>query len=272
MEKVLNDYFICKGEKLHVEAFKEEKVLSKNNIYEVIRIIDGVPLFLEEHIDRMRKSFAIIGREELFKYDDIKGVIDDLIKFNDNKLGNIKVVYAVDKNILSSYYIAHSYPKEELYREGIHTIAFHGERENPNAKIINNTFREKVNEEIKKNNAYEAILIDREGKITEGSRSNIFMVKEGKVITPPVEAVLPGITRFIILKVCRDLGIHVEEREVYEEELKDLQGLFMSGTSPKALPIKSVDNINYNSSNDHIILSIMKGYDKEVIDYIHGYR
>ncbi|WP_027633881.1 aminotransferase class IV [Clostridium hydrogeniformans] len=268
MEKALNEYFICDGKKICVKDFNEEDIISKNNIYEVIRVIDGVPLFLKEHMDRMKKSFSIMGIEQLFNYEDLNKVIDDLVTFNNRKEGNIKVVYAADRNRLSSYYIPYSYPKENLYKEGVHTIAFHGERENPNAKVINNGFREKVNEAIEQNNAYEAILIDNEGRITEGSRSNIFMIMNNTVITSPVEAVLPGVTRAVIMKVCGKLNLNIEEREVHEEELKDLQGLFISGTSPKVLPIKSVDSIIYNSYNNPIILSIIRGYENECEEYI----
>ena len=80
--------------------------------------------------------------------------------------------------------------RDRLYTEGVKTILYYGERENPNAKIVNDNFRAKVTEEIKKSNAFEAILVDRNGLITEGSKSNIFAIKDGKLITAKAEAVL----------------------------------------------------------------------------------
>ena len=82
---------------------------------------------------------------------------------------------------------------------------YFGERENPNAKIINLSFREKVNKKIREKNAYEAILVDRKGYITEGSKSNIFMIKDNMLLTSPVKAVLPGVTRGEIIDIAEEV-------------------------------------------------------------------
>ena len=131
-------------------------------------------------------------------------------------------------------------------------------------KVINNDFREKVNKEINDMCAYEAILVDDNGFITEGSKSNIFMVIGTKVLTSKVENVLPGITRQFIIKTCEKLNIVVEEKNLHESDIESLTGLFISGTSPKVLPIKSVDEFSFNSSKNSIINSIMLGFEDEL--------
>jgi len=211
---------------------------------------------------------------------DIKKNIIKLIKINEIEIGNIKIVfnYFNGATRFLVYFIHYNYPTLEQYGNGVATILFKGERKNPNAKVINLDFRNSVDKEIKKRNAYEAILIDNEGNVTEGSKSNIFMVKGNTVITAPVEAVLPGITRQSILDVCSDLGIEVKEGKVNVQELLSMDGIFISGTSPKVLPISGIchqvhpfdgitTQVNFHGENK-LILSIMKAYNEKIQNYI----
>jgi branched-chain amino acid aminotransferase len=236
-------------------------------IYEVLRVIDKKPIFLENHLERMKNSFKLINEEFTLTYDQISSEIHELIKSEDKSYGNIKITYGIHERILKVFFVEHSYPSEEMYKEGVKTILYFGERENPNAKIINENFREKVNAEIKDKNAYEAILIDKNGCITEGSKSNIFMVKDNILMTSRVEAVLPGVTRGEIIKVAEKLKIEVKEVEYKYSEIDKLDGMFISGTSPKVLPIKTVNNIELDPNNI-IIKRLMEGYDNEIIQYI----
>lgn len=243
----------------------EEKI-----IYEVLRVIEGKPLFLESHLNRMRNSFELINEKFELGYEEIRGKIKELIKLEKKAEGNIKITYGVHEKLLKVFFIEHSYPSAEMYKNGVDTILYFGERENPNAKVINTDFREKVNQEIKNKNVYEAILVDSKGNITEGSRSNIFMVKENSILTSPVKAVLPGVTRGEIINIARKLGISVKEIEYSYLDIKELDGMFISGTSPKILPIRMVDGINFNANN-RIIDELIKAYDKEIDLYIKNH-
>lgn len=236
-------------------------------IYEVLRVIDGKPIFLENHFRRMENSFKLIGEEFSLSYEKISNTIYELIKNEDKLEGNIKITYEVYSKELKIFFIEHSYPSKEMYENGVKTILYFGERENPNAKIVNDNFREKVNVEIGKNNAYEAILIDSKGYITEGSKSNIFMVRGNKLLTSPVNAVLPGITRGEVISLAEKLKIEVEEINYKYLDINKLDGMFISGTSPKILPINEVNDINLNADN-RIIRMLMEAYDDEINEYI----
>lgn len=239
-------------------------------IYEVLRVIEGKPVFLENHFKRMENSFKLINEEITVTYEEIHNRIYDLIK-NEKKLeGNIKITYEIYRKELKVFFIEHSYPSKEMYEKGVKTILYFGERENPNAKIINEEFREKVNKEIRDNRAYEAILVDSNGYITEGSRSNIFMVKENKLLTSPVKAVLPGVTRGEVISLAKRLKIEVEEIEYKYLDICELDGMFISGTSPKVLPIKQVNDISLDVNNN-IITKLIIEYDNEVSKYIKSH-
>jgi branched-chain amino acid aminotransferase len=272
MSEAFSRFFIENGEKKSSENFEECLLKEGKSIYEVIRIIDGVPLFLEQHLERLKNSAALIGQRVLLGDMEIRNKIVQLSEMNDVTEGNVKIVfnYRDKENRSLFYFIRHSYPSREQYDMGVDTILFHGERTNPNAKVINVSFRECVERQIKEKNAYEAILVDNLGFITEGSKSNIFIIKGNGVITAPLEAVLPGITRGILLTILKEQNIQVLEEQFHYKDLRSADALFITGTSPKVLPIKRVEAMDFNSSNNTVVKLIMKSYDEKIKDYIRN--
>jgi branched-chain amino acid aminotransferase len=89
----------------------------------------------------------------------------------------------------------------------------------------------------------EAILMNSQGKVSEASGMNVFIVRHGKLITPGYEQdILEGITRDSILTIARDLGIEVVERPVDKSELLIADEIFLSGTAAKITPVRQVEN------------------------------
>jgi branched-chain amino acid aminotransferase len=91
----------------------------------------------------------------------------------------------------------------------------------------------------------EGIALDDRGYVSEGSGENIFLVHDGRVITPPLSSsILPGITRDSVIEICRELGIKVKERSIQRAALYLADELFFSGTAAEITPIRSVDKIS----------------------------
>ena len=89
----------------------------------------------------------------------------------------------------------------------------------------------------------EAILLDDHGRVCEGSGENIFVVWEGRVITPPPAAsILDGITRKSVLQIARDLGVEVIERDIARAELYLADEVFMTGTAAELVPVREIDD------------------------------
>lgn len=270
MEAILK-YYLEDG---HLETINNYTSDSKEKgriIYEVIRVINKVPLFYEDHIKRLESSFRLMEKPFSYKYDKIKEYLTKLIDANKVECGNIKLTFDIKTDTMKVFSINHSYPKEELYKIGVKTILYHGERSNPNAKVVDSNFREKVTEEINKAEAFEAILVNNNGYITEGSKSNIFMIKEDKLYTSPLEEVLPGVTRGRIIALTKSLGIKVEEKNINYKDLRDFDAMFISGTSPKILPISVVDDISMNIENK-IMKMLMKEFNKEIEYYVNKFK
>lgn len=265
--EVMFKYYIHNGNSYNTEDLDIFDKINKPVIYEVIRVIDKKPLYLKEHIYRLRKSSKLLGHKINRCDDDISKDILELIKLNKVNNQNIKILCSnLDETIQTFiiYFISSNYPDMELYKEGIHTIMLNEERKNPNIKAVNTSFKEIINEKLKASNAYEAILANEKGHITEGSRSNVFFIKNNKIYTSPDEEILLGVTRDKIIKICKEHNIEVKEDYIYKDELSEFDAVFMTGTSVNVLPISSIDNIKYNSVSNLILNKVSDGYLNDV--------
>jgi branched-chain amino acid aminotransferase len=96
--------------------------------------------------------------------------------------------------------------------------------------------------EVLKDGYDEALMLDTQGYVAEGSAENIFLVKDGELHTPDVTACLDGITRKTIIRLARDLGIRVHERRITRDEVYTADEAFFTGTAAEVTPIREVDN------------------------------
>ena len=103
----------------------------------------------------------------------------------------------------------------------------------------------------------EAILMNSQGKVCEASGMNIFIIRNGKLITPGFnQDILEGITRDSVLTIARDLGIVTEERAIDKTELLIADEVFLSGTAAKVTPVKQIES--YHLSTDRPITETIK--------------
>jgi branched-chain amino acid aminotransferase len=90
----------------------------------------------------------------------------------------------------------------------------------------------------------EAIMLDQRGLVSEGPGENIFVVRDGTIVTPPHTAsILDGITRRSVIQIGRDLGYTVEERDVARAELYLAEEVFLTGTAAELVPVREIDDI-----------------------------
>jgi len=244
---------------------------SSRTIYEVIKVVSGIPLFLEKHMERLEASAKLINYSVANISNNIRESIMELVKINNSPEKNMKIiVYNMENTVpdFVAYFIRSSYPTPEQYETGVHGILLKEERNNPNAKVVNSSYKERVAAALAEAKAYEALLVNREGEITEGSRSNIFFVRNGKVLTAPKGNVLIGITRVYVFELCKKLGIEIIEEPILVSVLGEMDGVFMTGTSPKILPISTIGDMSFNSSKNPVIKALIKSYDDVVEKYI----
>lgn len=250
-----------------------QKIL-KPSIYEVIRVMDGVPIFLEDHLDRMFTSAGIIDYEMPYNKSEIKDSIKEVILKNGVKNQNIKLLgSSVDnENVFLVYLVDSFYPPKEYYNNGIKTILFEHERDNPNAKIQKDDFRNNVKLAMEQYDAYEALLVTSQGFIPEGSRSNMFFIMDNKIFTAPSNQVLLGITRKYIFNIAEIINIDIIEESIHKDDIQKLQGAFMTGTSVGVLPITRIDNKIIESTDNQVIKKLNESYNELIENFIRDNR
>lgn len=271
--EIIESFFIANGELITVKEADKFSAGTSRTIYEVIRVVSEVPVFLERHIERLESSAKLVGSSiEAIKLQ-LEAAIHELIKANKSPEKNIKIiVYNLENDTPDylAYFIKSSYPSAEEYRKGVKAILIKEERSNPNAKVINSSYKERVAAAMESAGAYEALLVNSRDEITEGSRSNIFFVRDGEILTAPKGNVLIGITRVCVVELCETLGIKVLETPVGISMLKELDGVFMTGTSPKILPIHSIGELQFASAENPVIQEVMKGYNDLLDKYVRS--
>jgi branched-chain amino acid aminotransferase len=247
----------------------ENVIHSNQAVYEVIRILDGIPLFLEEHFARLVNSMQFQGWKLEMGFDEFRTKIYQLIKLNRRECGNIRFEYYLygNKNSWAFSFIPHSYPTAEDYLNGVSTDLLFDERKNPNAKVVQSEIRERSNQMITNQHLYEVLLVNRNGVITEGSRSNVFFIKDEIFYTAPYSMVLVGITRQKVIECLKHLKLSIVEDAISISQLDNFDAAFLTGTSPKVLPISSIGNLQFETQL-LVLQKLMKSYGKLIDDYI----
>lgn len=258
----IQKYFVFNGEFKPVSEFIPSE--NEGGIYEVLRIEKGVPLFLEDHLERFYVSANIAGKDVLYSYKEIELLLKQLIDKNKISVGNVLISC---KTNLKIFAIPYKYPTGGMYTEGVNCGILRAERENPKAKVFQTSVRQKANELIAEKQFYEVLLVDHFGRITEGSRSNVFFINENQIITSPEDEVLLGITRQKTIQIAKGLGLEIVQKEVFLNTLDTFDAVFLTGTSPKILPIKQIDQCFFNPQN-RILMSLTDGYNHLIKEYV----
>lgn len=266
----IKNFYIHNFKLRSIPEFDESIFNNGKSVYEVIRITQGIPLFLEDHLNRLFYSADLLNSNINESYCDIETLIDELIKKNNTFEGKIKLVIRFEerneKDIIL-YFTPHYFPTTDEYKNGVIVGICSATRINPNAKLLNSEARKRANNRIVEENLFEVLLVNDLEHITEGSRSNVFFIKNDSVITPPEREILNGITRQKIIKLCKKNNINLIEKTISLSDLKQMDAIFLSGTSINVLPIKQIAGTVYDT-NHPILIQIMNLYSELVNHFI----
>ena len=234
---------------------KEEAVVAVSNIeysygfgvYETIRISKGRGEFLNDHLERLMDSARIIGLEHPYTSDVVGKSIDELVSANSAETCNLKILLigAPKKEDAMLYIVCLNplFPDKKLYRDGAHTVIYEYERAFPQAKTLNMLQSYLAYREARRAGAYDALLIARDGTILEGTRTNFFCMKGKTIVSAPEARVLSGVMRKAVLKCAKEAGFELEEKDIPLSSVGEYDGAFLTSTSTKIMPIRSVGEI-----------------------------
>lgn len=240
-------------------------------LYEVIRIIKGIPVFLEDHLDRLYHSAQLTGTNLLPDSVSLTEMIRNFIITQKKDTGNIKLSFSFSELTSQPHFelslIPHYYPTQEEYAHGVKVGLLQADRPIPHAKVQNSGIRDRANQAISDNNLFEVLLIDSQGNVTEGSRSNVFFIKNETLYSAPEENILQGITWIKVMQLCEKAGIKVIESAIPANTLDKYEAAFLTGTSPKVLPISTIDKIGYKT-NLPLLIKLQELYNQLIEDYL----
>jgi branched-chain amino acid aminotransferase len=265
-------------------------LLYGDGVFEGIRAYNGIVFKLKEHIDRLyRSAFTIMLQIPKTKSEMIKAVLETLKK-NNLKDAYIRLVVTrgfgdlgLDPrkcrkptvSIITEPLLHLHAP--EVKERGITTVIVWVKRDPVDAttheiKSLNylNSILGKIEANIA--GADEAICLNKAGFVCEGVGENIFMVKEGKIFTPPISSgALDGITRTVIMRLAEELGYNMIERNITPNEIFNADEVFFTGTAAEVTPIRKInERVIGKGKPGPITKRIMEGFHKLIADPREG--
>jgi D-alanine transaminase len=234
--------------------------LYSDAVYEVVQIYEGHLWLFNEHIDRLRHSLSEVGiRSDV---DRLGARIVEMLKASGVRSGQVYVqvtggVLADPMGMLPPPREENSVPNELIYIQAQDKNRFETQR-NDGVAVTSYPDLRWGRRDIKSTNllgnclaaqaataagCFEAALVEKSGIITEGTKTNIFAVKDNCVLTSPIGAhILSGTTRGFVLRLLRDAGIPYREEPIRVEQVGNLDEMFLSGTGIEILGVARFDD------------------------------
>jgi branched-chain amino acid aminotransferase len=235
-------------------------LLYGDGVFEGMRIYGGKVFRMQEHLDRLWNSAKAIWLEIPMTPDDLAKAVDETVAANGlvdgyvrlvvtrgagtlgldpNRTSNPRVIIIADKITL--------YP-QEYYENGLEIITVSTMRNHPAAlspriKSLNylNNILAKI--EGLQAGCEEALMLNHKGEVAECTGDNIFLVKRGQLLTPPIDAgILEGITRAVVIELAAEAGITVREIPLTRHDVYIADECFLTGSAAEVVPVVKVDS------------------------------
>ena len=244
-------------EQAKVSVF-DHGMLYGDGVFEGIRAYNGRVFRLEEHVDRLFDSAKTIDLEVPVTREEMSRIIRETLRKNNLKNGYIRPIVTrgvgdlgldprkCAKPTVICIAVEWGAMYGDLYEKGLTAVSVSIRRNDaaalpPNVKSLNylNNILAKIEANYKGGD--EAIMFDTNGYVAEGSGDNIFVIKNGVVITPPTLNNLRGVTRAAVLEIAGSLGISVKEQNMGYFDIYSADEVFVTGTAAEVGPITTID-------------------------------
>ena len=256
--KVSIDGVILDGDGAKVSVF-DRGFLYGDSVFEVFRTYAGVPFAMTEHLERLGRSADRLLIRMPVSLERLAEEIAAVIEAAGSAEHYVRVIITRGSGPLTYDPLSATHPLRvvivapvnppppERYEKGAAVAILEASRPTDDAraagaKASNYLANLLAVHEAQKQGAHEALVLGRRGQVLEGASSNIFIVKDGRVLTPkPEPGILVGITRATVLRVAERLGIPVEEGELRPEALYGADEAFITSSIREVMPVVTVD-------------------------------
>jgi len=213
--------------------------------YETLKVRDGLLYFAPLHAERLLASARVLGIRHELGADAVARGLEGLVAANGVADCNLKLMLYGREGRAADWYaflLPPLRPPAGSREGGVDCLVYRGERHFPNAKSLSMLLSTVAFREASGRGAWDALLVNRRGELTEGTRTNLFYLDPAGcdvLYTPPAEDCLPGITRHTLAEALAERGVRVEERRLtLDEALAATYSLFVSSTSSLLLPVR----------------------------------
>ena len=251
-------------------------------IFDFFRVIDGVPVFVEDHVERLMNSMAIMGLDQGVSKEEWILRIHEMIRVNEAQQAGFRIVvtggfsedgYTIpeEKNVFILLHGLGATSKVQ-YEQGVSLLLKNYQRDIPAAKTTIYVQSMQQQPAVIKAGAFET-LYHWNNIITECSRCNIFFIDQNGALHTPAQNILKGITRKQILTIAGEQGIPVSEREIQLDEIPNMAGAFLTASTKGALPVTRIGDQAIGDGSVHPIAKELESlFEKRVADYIAARR
>lgn len=245
-------------EQAHIPVM-DHGLLYGDGVFEGIRFYSGTPFLLDEHLRRLRDSARAIALKVSWDDLELTRVIESLIDAFDGDDGYIRMIVTRGEGPLGIDPTACKAPRliviasrlqmvnPAARTEGVRLITAATRRLppdglDPRIKSLNYLNHILARIEANRAGADEAVLLNGQGRVAEGTADNLFIVRYGRLLTPPViDGALPGITRALIIRLADDMGIETREQSLAPYDLYTADECFLTGTGAELIPVQEID-------------------------------
>lgn len=227
-----------------------------DGVFETLRTYGGAPFALEEHMDRLAASARAIGIALPISQHQIEREVVECLRAAGNPESYARVMLTRGQGPLGLDPGAATSPLRvilveplsalpaSIYRDGVAVITERTERAAdaaPGAKVTNYLASMLALQRAKAAGAHEALLLDAEGFILEGTTSNFFLVIDGELLTAPKGSILAGITRAHVIAVAQNEGLRVRHGAIGRNDLAEATEAFLTSSLREIVPVVRVD-------------------------------
>jgi len=247
----------------------DQGFLYGNGVYETLCTYNKIPFKLEEHLKRLSKSAKLIGLRMGISKRELGKKILETIQINKEEAEEfrLRVTITHGTSNFSSEQISNTVciqimklekTDKRIYEVGVKVITHAIERIIPAAKSCNMIPNIIAKRHADKKHAYEALLIDNNGNVTEGAITNLFITKNQKIITPK-KNILLGVTRSIVIKLAKS-HYKILEKNLEIDDILSCDEMFLTNTTKEIIPVKTINEIELLNVPGPITTDLMQKF------------
>lgn len=276
----------CEEERAFIPA-NDRGLLYGDGIFETIRLYEGIPFLIEEHVHRLLTSTRELKIQTDLDLPKISGIVKTLVERNSIPNGVVRITLTRGAHsgrldlsqsgkatvLVSTRQLQPSLSTSLKSIKAVSVQGYGNRHKFARHKTLSYLSYLGAREEAESKGADDAILISETAEVLEATTANIFIVKDKRLFTPPVESgILPGITRKTVIEISHELGIKISETPLQIDDLKSAEEIFLTNSVIEILPVKSVDSMSFDESPHQITKTITDAYRKKVLAYIESNR